>query len=216
MTKPVVIVGAGRHGRATADILDSRNTIVAGYLDDTKPKGDTVSGHPVLDGLGAMHDPAFVRDHAWFVALGDNGVRSKLCWLLADAEACFVNVIHPFAQISRRATLGRGLYIGACATVSVGSIIGDWALIGAYAFVGVDGRIGEAAFIGHASIIAAGTSVGARSFLGSGTILSNDAPVGDDCVIGASSLVTRALPDGTTAYGVPARPAPLKRNPFGR
>ena len=216
MTSPIVIVGAGRHGGGVADILDSQEVTVAGYLDDTKSKGVIVLGHPVLDGFSAMRDRAFVIDHSWFVAIGDNHIRSELCRALANEGASFVSVIHSSAQISRRATLGRGLYVGACATVPTGSIIGDWALIGAHAYLGLDGRVGDAAFIGHGSILAGGASVGARSFLGSGTILSNDASVGDDCIIGASSLVMGHFPNGTTAFGIPARPAPLRRQPFRR
>ena len=214
MTNPIVVVGAGRHGRGSTDILDSQGLAVAGFLDDTRPKGDMVSGYPVLGGFATLHDPAFVRDHTWFVAIGDNQTRKDLCRALADAGADFANVVHPLASISQRATLGRGLYFGACTIVQSGSSIGDWVLFGAHVYVGVDGEVGEAAFIGHGVILSAGTAVGPGTFLGSGVILSNDASVGAGCVVGASSLVMRQLPDGATAYGVPARPAPLKRHPF--
>jgi sugar O-acyltransferase (sialic acid O-acetyltransferase NeuD family) len=214
MTFPIVVVGAGRHGRGSADILESQGLSVAGYVDDTRPKGEMVSGFPVLGGFAQMRDPAFVRDHSWFVAIGDNETRKNLCRALADAGANFANVVHPLASVSRRATLGRGLYFGACTTVQTGAHIGDWVLFGAHVYVGVDGRIGEAAFIGHGVIISAGTSIGAGTFLGSGVTLSNNASVGIDCVVGANSLVMRSMPDDTTAYGVPARPAPLKRKPF--
>jgi sugar O-acyltransferase (sialic acid O-acetyltransferase NeuD family) len=173
-------------------------------------------GYPVLGQFSAMRDQAFVRSHAWFVAIGDNSIRCDLCHALADMGASFANVIHPSAQISRRATLGRGLYIGPCAVASMGSILGDWVIMGAQAYLGVEGCVGNGAFLGHGTILSGGTSIGARSFLGSGTIVSNDASVGDDCVVGASSLVIGTLPDATTAYGVPAKPAPLRRQPFRR
>jgi sugar O-acyltransferase (sialic acid O-acetyltransferase NeuD family) len=214
--KPIVILGAGRHGRGAVEILDGLQMAVAGFLDDTKPTGEPVSGRPVLGAFATMRDLAFVRDHAWFVAVGDNYTRRTLCRELADADASFASVIHPSAQISPSATLGRGLYIGACSVVQTGSIVGDWALLGAHAYVGIDGSVGDAAFVGHGSILAAGTSVGACTFLGSGAIMANDASVGADCTVGAGSVVTRALPDGSTAYGVPARPAPITRRPFKR
>jgi sugar O-acyltransferase (sialic acid O-acetyltransferase NeuD family) len=218
MTNPIVIVGAGNHGRGVVDILDNAEATnnIAGYLDDTKAVAEIVLGHPVLGGLSAIRDRAFVVDHAWFVAVGDNRSRSDLCRRLADAGACFVSAIHPSAQISRRATLGRSLYVGACANVLACVAVGDWAHISAHTFIGVDGRVHEGAYLGPGAVLAAGTSVGARSFLGAGTTLSNDASVGADCVVGANSLVRGHLPDGTTAYGVPARPAPLRQRPFKR
>jgi sugar O-acyltransferase (sialic acid O-acetyltransferase NeuD family) len=216
ITKPVVIVGAGRQGRNVADVLEAQTKKIAGYLDDTKPKGVLVFDYPVLDGLSAIEDRAFVLDYAWIVAIGDNYVRDNLYRKLDGLGATFVNAIHPSAQISRGANLGRGLFIAACTVAHTGSIIGDWALVGGHAFFGVDARVSEAAFIGNGVILSAGASVGARSFLGSGAILSNDASVGADCVVGAGSLVMKELADGTTAYGIPARPAPLGRHPFSR
>jgi sugar O-acyltransferase (sialic acid O-acetyltransferase NeuD family) len=216
MSKPIVVVGAGRHGRGCTDILECQRLAVAGFLDDTKPKGEIVAGYPVLGGLAAMNDSAFVRDHQWFVAIGDNQARRDLCRTLADAGADFANVVHPLTHVSRLATVGKGIYLGAGATLQTGTVIGDWALFGAQVYVGIDVSVGEAVFLGHGTILSAGTSVGPGAFLGSGVILSNDASVGADCVVGASSLVMRSIPDGTTAYGVPARPAPLKQHPFRR
>ncbi len=217
MTKPIVIVGAGRHARAAADIFSLMDpSTVAGYLDDTRSVGEIVTGYPVLDGFKVMRDRAFVLDHTWHVGIGDNIHRRELYRVLADAGASLVSAIHQRAQVSRSATLGRGVYIGCFVNIGADAVICDWALVSGNTFVGVDGYVGEAAFVGAGSRILAGTSLGARSFLGAGTTLSNDASVGDDCVIGANSFVRGHLPNGTTAYGAPARPAPLKRQPFRR
>src|SRR3954462_4455303 len=105
MNPPTVVVGAGRHGRNVAEILERTATacVLAGFLDEAKPAGSTVLGHPVLADFSAMRDPTFVRDHTWIVAFGDNLLRLELFRLLADSNAAFVNAIHPTAQISRAA-----------------------------------------------------------------------------------------------------------------
>jgi len=45
--------------------------------------------------------------------------------------------------------------------------------------------------------------VGSRSWIGEGAIILAD--VGENCVVGAGSVVTKALTDGTTAAGNPAK-----------
>jgi sugar O-acyltransferase (sialic acid O-acetyltransferase NeuD family) len=218
MNNPIVIVGAGRQGRNIAETLENAEATapVAGFLDDTKPAGSTILGVRVLAGFSAMHDKTFVHDHGWIVAIGDNLVRSELCRALADAGATFVSAVHPTAQLSRTAALGRGVFVGPLCSVGTGSTIGDWAVLEGHTRIGVDVRVAEGAFFGPGVILTGGSSVGARSFLGAGTTLCNDVSVGADCVVGANSLVTRDLPDGATACGTPARPARLNRRPFKR
>jgi len=218
MTKPVVIVGAGRQGRNIAEILEQTETsaLLTGFLDDTKPAGSTILGYPVIAGFARMREPAFVRDHSWIVSLGDNLSRSELCHSLADAGADFVNAIHPSVQISRSAIIGRGVFIGAFSIVLTGGVIGDWVAIDVHTVVGSDLRIGEAAFIGPGSTLTGGSSVGARAFLGAGTTVSNNVVIGADCVVGANSLVLRDVPDGASASGIPAQPARLRRRPLMR
>jgi sugar O-acyltransferase (sialic acid O-acetyltransferase NeuD family) len=218
MSKPVVIVGAGRQGRLVAETWEKGEAPdpVAGFLDDTKAVNEDVIGYPVLAGFAAMHNPSFVRDHAWFVAIGDNTIRTNLCRTLADAGADFVNVIHPDADISRTATLGRGVFLSGLNKIGSRTRVGDWVILGAYTCLGLDISIREGMFAGPGVFVAGGGSVGARSFLGAGTIVSNEVSIGADCVVGAKSLVLRDLPDGTTAYGIPARAAPLKRQPLQR
>ncbi len=101
MTKPIVVVGAGRHGRGSTDILDSQGLTVAGFLDDTKPKGENRLRLSRVGRVCGDARPAFVRDHTWFVAIGDNQTRRDLCRALSDAGAGFANVVHPLATFPR-------------------------------------------------------------------------------------------------------------------
>jgi sugar O-acyltransferase (sialic acid O-acetyltransferase NeuD family) len=218
MNKPVVIVGAGRHGCLLAETLAKSKTAgsVAGFLDDTKPADSTVLGYRVLGKFSLVQDAAFVRDYAWLVAIGDNLDRSNLCRSLANADASFVNAIHPTAEVSQAATLGRGVFIGQFASVGSHTTVGDWACIQPHAMLGAEVRVSEGAFIGAGSMVMAGVSMGARSFLGVAAVVCDEASVGADCVVGAKSLVISDVPDGGTVCGIPARPAPLTRRPFKR
>jgi sugar O-acyltransferase (sialic acid O-acetyltransferase NeuD family) len=215
MSKPLVIVGAGRFARVVLDTIDAADAIdFAGFLDDTMPVGTKICGFPVLNAFAAMHDKTFVHAHAWFIALGDNTVRKELGRALMEAEATIANLIHPSARISRRASLGRGIYIGPFESLGPGAKVGDWVIVEGHGRFGVDAQVGEGAFLGAGVVLNGNCAVGTSSFLGTGTIVSNKVSIGADCIVGANSTVVRDLPDGTTAVGSPARPKPLTRRPF--
>jgi UDP-N-acetylbacillosamine N-acetyltransferase len=137
-----------------------------------------------------------------------NLIREDLCRTLAEAGATMFNAVHPTAQISRAATLGRGLYIGPFSSVGPGSTIGDWATLEGHGRIGGDVRICEAAFLGPGVMVTGGSLIGARSFLGAGTIVSNNVTVGADCVVGANSTVVRTC---RMAPAPMARPRGLRR-----
>ena len=66
--------------------------------------------------------------------------------------------------------------------------------------------IGEGVTVGHGAIVH-GCTVGANTLIGMGAIVLDDAEIGRDCIIGAGALVTQGtcIPDGTMAFGNPAR-----------
>jgi sugar O-acyltransferase (sialic acid O-acetyltransferase NeuD family) len=207
-SKPVAIVGAGRHGRNVAGLLaiDTRGLTIAGYLDDTKAAGETVDGYPVLGDLARMNEHDFVARHAWIVAIGDNAARQRLSLALGRQGAELVNAIHRAAIVSDYAKLGRGIFVNAFVRIGSGSRIGDWALIEGLTWVGCDVMFGEAARTGPGAVLAADAVIGARTFLGAGVVVSNAVRIGADCVVAANGAVIRDLPDGVRAQGLPARP----------
>jgi UDP-perosamine 4-acetyltransferase len=205
--KRIVIIGAGRQGRNVAEVFAAQAPppAVAGFLDDTKARHETVIGVPVLGGFDRLDDEAFLADHAWFVAIGDNRVRQRLGKRLAEAGAEITNAIHPFTTISSFARIGRGVFIAAFSRVGSNSLVEDWVLIEANAHIGCDVVVGNSAFVGPGGILAGGSSVGALSFIGSNAVISNTISVGDECTIGANAVVVRDVPQRSRAQGVPAR-----------
>ena len=66
--------------------------------------------------------------------------------------------------------------------------------------------LGEGVTVGHGAIVH-GCTIGANTLIGMGAVVLDGAVVGRDCIIGAGSLVTQGtvIPDGTLAFGSPAR-----------
>ena len=67
-------------------------------------------------------------------------------------------------------------------------------------------RVGDGVTIGHGAIVH-GCTVGSNTLVGMGAIVLDGASVGSDCIVGAGALVTQGMviPDGSVAYGSPAR-----------
>jgi sugar O-acyltransferase (sialic acid O-acetyltransferase NeuD family) len=91
------------------------------------------------------------------------------------------------AVINPDARLGMGVLVNTAATVDHDCIIEDGVHLAPGVHLAGDVRIGEGTFIGI------------------GTVARQGVRVGRGCVVGAGSVIVRDLPDGSTAYGVPAR-----------
>ena len=107
---------------------------------------------------------------------------------------------------SRSSVWHNAVLRGDCApiTLGAGSNVQDCAVLhGADGFPVV---VGDGVTIGHGAIVH-GCTVGDNTLVGMGAIVLNGACIGSDCIIGAGALVTQGtvIPDGSVAYGTPAR-----------
>jgi len=71
---------------------------------------------------------------------------------------------------------------------------------------GLPMTIGRDVTVGHTAILH-GCTVGDNTLIGMGAIVLNGAVIGKNCIIGAGALVPQnaVIPDGTLAFGSPAR-----------
>ena len=58
---------------------------------------------------------------------------------------------------------------------------------------------------GSAKYSYARTTIGDNTYVGPNTVIQRGVQVGPGCIIGANSFVNRDVPDGSKAYGTPAR-----------
>lgn len=105
--------------------------------------------------------------------------------------------IHPGARIGKNLVIdhGMGVVIGETAE------IGDDCLIFHGVTLGGKGGFGKR----H-------PTVGNRVMIGAGAKLIGNITIGDDAKVGANSVVTKNIPNGATAFGIPARVALATEN----
>ena len=124
--------------------------------------------------------------------------------------------VHPSAVISPRATISQYAYVGACAVVEDGSIIGAGAEIHAGAYVGKNCVIGENSIIEPKAVLEANVKVGKNCLIHSGAVIGCDGfgfvrengivvkipqmggvTIGDDVEVGACTTIDRGAMNDT-------------------
>lgn len=200
-----MILGAGRQGRNISDICSVLRIEVLGFLDDTKPRGETVNQVAVLGGFELAEERELLDEADFIVGLGDNRIRRRLSNEIRARGGRLATVVHPSCAISPSARIGVGVYINACSRVLANACVGDYALIEGLATVGTDTIVGEAALIGSGCQLIGGSRVGTMALIGAGAVIVENTSVGDYSVIGAGATVVADIPDHVLAVGTPAR-----------
>lgn len=200
MSKDVIILGTGGHGKVVLDIVLRAGDRCLGFLDDA-PAGESFQGLPVL---GRCADWTHWRSAEFVIAIGNAKVRQGLAESMSGAK--FHTAIHPSAVISPLDTrIGEGTVVMANAVINPGAGIGAHCIINTGAIVEHDNRIGDYAHISVGAKLAGTVTVGERSWIGVGAVVSNNRTVCADCMVGAGAVVVSDLTEPGTYVGVPAR-----------
>lgn len=198
---PLVVYGAGGHGRVVAEAAASAGWQVLGFLDDGLKETPSGSQWPLLP----VDDPRLV-DAAHIVALGDNTARRRITAELRHAGRRLVAVIHPSASVSGSAKIGQGVFIGPAAVVHTAASIGDGVIINSGAIVEHDCSIEDFVHIAPGAVLGGGAAAGEGSLIGINASVLPRLRVGCWCVVGAGAVVVRNVMDNSNVAGVPARP----------
>lgn len=200
----VVILGAGGHGQVIADAIEEAGEMnLLGFLDDNlEIQNQTIAGYRVL---GLMKDLSrYVKNVGVVLGIGDNVARQRLFDSLSP-DIDTPNIIHPSAVISKRARLGRGVFVGAKAVINTGAVIGDNVIINTSASVDHHCIIGSHSHIAPGSHLAGGSEIGTTTLIGVGSCLCPKIRVGHNCLIGAGSVLNRNIEDHFKAFGNPCK-----------
>ena len=112
MTKKVIIIGAGGHGKVVADIIGLSGDLVAGFLDD-KPEAIKNFSFPILGEVNRFkHDNEFY----FIVAVGNAEAREKIANKMSGVK--WYTAIHSSAAISSN-QIGGFNFLGFLAIVRI-------------------------------------------------------------------------------------------------
>ncbi|MFT6989224.1 MAG: sugar O-acyltransferase (sialic acid O-acetyltransferase NeuD family) [Paraglaciecola sp.] len=205
MTKRLIIIGAGGHGKVAADCAEAIgdfSEIV--FLDGIYPALKKVEHWPVVgkgDDLSTFADPSSV----FFVAIGNNQTRASLMTAINKVAGEIVTLIHPSAMISRYVTIGAGTLVCANVVINIASNIGRGCIINTSSSVDHDCKIDDYVHLAPGTKLAGTINIGEYSFVGIGGVIIPSLTIGKHCILGAGSTLLEDLPDCSVAVGTPAK-----------
>jgi sugar O-acyltransferase (sialic acid O-acetyltransferase NeuD family) len=203
MSGPVVVVGAGGHGRELVDVARAAGFEVVGVVATDPPDPGVLErlgtvwlgGDDRLDDLGASH----------ILGLGYPDVRAAVDADLVARGLGAATLIHPAAVIGTDVHLGDGVVVTANAVITTNVVLGRHTHIGVGSVVSHDCRLGDHVTLAPGVSMSGDVTVGNRVFIGVGAVVVPGCVIGDDAVIAAGAVVVGDVPAGVTARGVPAR-----------
>jgi len=191
---PILILGAGGHGRAVCEAARDAGMDVRGFLDDRGPLPDML-------GLRVLAADGFTGG-ALLIALGGNAARLAAA---ARFAAELPILFHPSAIRAGSAELAAGVVVMPRAVLGALARIGRLALINTGAIIEHDVSVGEGAHVGPGAVLCGGVSVGERALVGAGAVIAPNIRVGAGAVVGAGAAVLADVAEGARVGGVPAR-----------
>ena len=199
----LLILGAGGHGRAVADLAAACGLTVAGF---TEPSG---AGRDVVgtdDDLPALAGRLSLDGAVVGVGATALGTRRALFERLSPAGLPAPPLLHPRATASPSAGLGAGTVVFAGSVVGAGVEIGANAVLYSGVVVEHDCRVGDHAWLSPGVVLSGAVTVEPGAFLGAGAVVVPGIRIGSEAVVAAGAVVVRDVPPGATVLGVPARP----------
>lgn len=204
--RPVVVVGAGGHGRVLADALRAMGAEVLGFVD--------AAATGKVDGLPVLGDDAWLDSGGGYDlvnglggtgAAANRGRRRRVQEALGARGFRFTGVIHPSAIVSPGAAVAPDVQIMAGAVVQIGAILGQGVIVNTGAIVEHCARLGAFTHCASGAILCGDVVLGEDAHVGAGAVIRQGVTLEDGVVVGAGAVVLRAGTGPGPLIGVPAR-----------
>lgn len=202
-TATIQIIGGGGHAKVAISTAEAAGIGIAALFDDDVSKHSRdIVGYRIA---GAVPDEAFWRSSTVgaLIAIGDGRARQKIA---KRCPARWKTLIHPTAWVHASARIGVGTLVCAGAVVQPDAVIGDHVIVNTGAVVEHDCEVGDFVHIAPTACLTGGCFLGEGTFVGAGAVIASASHIGNWVTVGAGSVVLRAVADGLTVVGIPAKP----------
>lgn len=191
---PLIIIGAGGHGKVAAEIAEVLGYGPVTFADARYPE------HKMIGRWAVTRRPDDLPEGAAFCAIGANAVRERV-----SNGLTLISLVHPSAIISPSAAIGEGVMIAAGVIVNAEAQIGRGAILNTGCSVDHDCVLDPFTHISPGARLGGEVHVGGRAWIGIGAVVRHSLTIGADVIVGAGAAVVADVPDMARVGGVPAR-----------
>jgi len=180
----LLLVGAGGHARAIAEVLAAARDPVESYV-DPRPSNwlnvhhirsdsevEALPAESLVLGVGGMSPEQLTRRHELFHSYRRHGWTPR-------------TVIHASAVISAQCEIGVGCIILAGAVIQPATQLGEAVIVNTGAIVEHDSSVGAGSHVAPGAIVLGGCRVGAECMIGAGALVLPGAEVPDRTLVPA-------------------------------
>ena len=202
MAGRLLIVGAGGHARAVADLAEACGWSIGGFVG--------ASGAPATaEVIGSDDDLATLVTKRRFagaiVGVGNTALarRPVLFARLRELGVATPSLVHPSATVSPSATIGGGTVVFPHVVVGAKAVVGEDAVIYSGSVLEHGCRIGDHVYLAPGVILCGDVCVEADAFLGAGAIVVPGVVVGKGAVVAAGARIAGNVTAGLKVSGAP-------------
>jgi len=189
------LFGASGHGKVIAEIAESVNLKIEGFIDMDLNK-ISLLGYPVFH-----KSPE--KSAELIISIGNNQIRKKIVNELSLVT--YPSLIHPNTNISGRSIVGEGTVVMAGVTINVDVELGQHCIINTNASIDHDCIIEDFVHLSPNVAIAGDVKIGEGTHVGIGACVIQGVRIGKWVTIGAGAVIIRDIPDGCTVVGNPGK-----------
>jgi sugar O-acyltransferase (sialic acid O-acetyltransferase NeuD family) len=208
---PLVIIGAGGHGRETLDIVQAINQQqqhaawnFLGFLADGEIRPDLSfqRGAKILGGVSHLQN----LDCFFVIGIGSGHARREIDAVATSIGRQSAILVHPKTILGSEISMEPGCIVAGGAIISTNVKMGKHTHIDIGASISHDVSIGNYCTICPGVRVAGWVQIADGATIGVGAVLKDRVKIGSNAMIGAGSVVIGDVPPDVTVAGVPARP----------
>lgn len=204
--RPVVIVGAGGHGREVLDLIESDPAwSFLGFVDDGSPDLELLErrGAPLLGSVALLEEQLEAQ---YLIGVGNGAIRRSIDEQATAWGRAAASISHPSAHWGADSRSGPGHIVCANASITTNVRMGRHVHVNVNATIAHDCRIADYVTLNPGSNISGNVTLGEAATVGTGAAVIQGITIGAGATVGAGASVIRDVEPGTTVVGVPARP----------